>query len=62
MSNPAVPGPVGATGSLMVGVGLWAAGVPPTNGYWLATAAWTASAATDAAFGDTWALPESVQV
>ena len=64
MSNPAMPGPVGAAGALFVGIGLRHADQPTENGYWLACAAWIASAITSVIFGEDEAfeLPSELSV
>jgi hypothetical protein len=40
MSNPALPGYVGLSGSFLLGFGLWWADQPIQDGYWLAAGAW----------------------
>jgi len=61
MSNPAMPGPVGAAGAMLVGISLTSAGVRVESGYWLALAAWIASAVVSLVFEESaFALPSEI--
>jgi hypothetical protein len=45
-ANPGLPPKVGAIGAVILGVGLYGAGIQPAYGYWLSTGAWIVSAVT----------------